>query len=312
MSAEQVAKTSYSFVESKKNKIIVYGSKTKELKNFLTFLLNDNNDVAYVSFSDLNQKDLYYFPAGVYIIHGEDSAFIEYLKVSNTFIFYCPTDKENLINTIEDFSKIYSIIENYNKTINFIFVSTTEVYGKKRNEMLFVDSPLMPNTNKGRAYAMLEHYVYNLPSYKIIRIPELYTDDVETKMKNFINYIRNINIVRIPENKEYINFLYPETLYKAIKILMNSQNKAIVHLTDTPNLTFQTFLQSVAIEFNKKIKTSTKVQTVLLSFSKDIPDIFKYDQNLSIIDQEGFGLNTYKPIKSIIKELIEKIKDKPI
>ena len=312
MSAEQVAKTSYSFVESKKNKIIVYGTKNKEIRNFLSFLLADNNDVAYVSFSELSQKDLYYFPAGVYIIHGEDSAFIEYLKVSNTFIFYCPTDKENLINTIEDFSKIYSIIENYNKTINFIFVSTTEVYGKKRNEMLFVDSPLMPNTNKGRAYAMLEHYVYNLPSYKIIRIPELYTDDVETKMKTFINYIKNINIVRIPENKEYINFLYPETLYKAIKILMNSQNKAIVHLTDTPNLTFQTFLQSVAIEFNKKIKTSTKVQTVLLSFSKDIPDIFKYDQNLSIIDQEGFGLNTYKPIKSIIKELIEKIKDKPI
>ena len=51
MSAEQVAKTSYSFVESKKNKIIVYGTKNKEIRNFLSFLLADNNDVAYVSFS---------------------------------------------------------------------------------------------------------------------------------------------------------------------------------------------------------------------------------------------------------------------
>lgn len=297
------------FIESPKNKIIVCGGKSIETKDFLKSILNDTNDVAYLTLSSLVQNDISVIPAGVYIIQGGDEVFIDYVKKASTFIFYFPNDFNTFQDTFASFSKVYDFIETYNREINFIFVSTTEVYGKKRTGMLFTDSELKPGTKRGIVYQTMEHYVSLLPHYKIIRIPELYTKAVEEEMKSFIAYIKNQSVIKIPSQKEYINFIYTETLNKAIKILINSQYSTIVHLTDTPNLTFQNFIQSVAKIYGKKIKYTTKFNFIISTFKIDIPDVFKYDQNLSTIEQESLGLEEYRTTEMAVKELIEKTKN---
>jgi hypothetical protein len=292
------------FILSPKNKILVYGSKGTQTKELMNFLLNDGNEVAYLSFSELTENDIYTFPIGIYIIKGNDRYISDYLKSANTLIFYCQ-DSCSLKDTVDGFYSVYNLVEKYNKNINFVLVSTTEVYGRKINGMLFADSRLNPSTQKGKEYEIMEYYTYRLPSYKIIRISELYTDKVKKEISDFIDYIKKLHVVKIPQNKEYINFVYPETLYKAIKILMNSQNQIVIHLTDTPSLTFQTFIHTLATLYNKKIKTSTKIQSMFMVFSKNIPNIFKYDQNLSTIEQESFGLTSYKSTTGVVKDLVD-------
>lgn len=292
----------YPFLKGKTKKIIVFANRNENTKKFLDELIKKGYSIAFITEDDLSNLNIKFIPTGTYIVNINDEVLIDYIKGSDNIIFYKmdSLDIENYKNLLTNFYKIYDFVLNYNKEINFIFFSTTDVYGNKRKEMLFPFSQLKPNTKKGKVYEIMEEDIKNLPSGKIIRVPEVLTEKSLKEIKLFANELKYEKKIKIPKNKEYINFVYPQTITNIISLLINSKKSIVIHITDTPGITSQIFLQYFAMIYKKNFVISS-----IPFFSKHIPTAFNYDQNLSTIDQESFGLVKYETENNIMKNLFD-------
>lgn len=283
-----------SFITSKKSKVAVFGEVSVYNKNLISYLLSLGKDVAYILDDDNKTNYIQNVPLGSYVIETSDELLKEYIKISNTFVFYFPTKYKYNDNTVNNFLNICNIIEEVNKNINIIFISSIEVYGTKRDEILFTDSVLKPDTRKGMDFAIMEQRVADFENFKIIRIPELFTEETKKEIIDFLEYLKSMKAIVLPSsNKNYINILSESTLFFAISKMLNYNKPIIINLTDIPNLTFQDFVSIVGKAYMGKEVKFSKIPSMFLPLPKAVPEFFKHNQNLSTIEQEGLGINKY-------------------
>ena len=135
--------------------------------------------------------------------------------------------KERIKVNVEGTKKLLEVCEK-NDIKHFIFTSTCDVYGKKREGALREDSRLMPTDSYGHSKMLAEQAVMKsgLP-YTILRIAPIYGPGFETSMFKVFRALKEGKMVVVGKGSNHLTLVHADDVISAIMLVENDREKSV-------------------------------------------------------------------------------------
>lgn len=189
------------------------------------------------------------------------------------------TEKDFELARKQNFYPIKTIVnyQNYHKDVSLVFISTDYVFNGLKGNYKSIDA-VNPSTNYGKSKVLAENYIIEKsPNFSILR-----AGGIIGKESVFLNWL--IDKIKSNETIElYDNIFTPtpiKSIFKAIKILMNSSKNGIYHVTGKQKLS--------RYEFGNLVKKHFKSSSSELIEVKSDNNNFNFLKDLSLINSEEF------------------------
>tara|TARA_A100001015_G_scaffold295520_1_gene374608 strand:- start:88 stop:933 length:846 start_codon:yes stop_codon:yes gene_type:complete len=247
---------------------------------FNKFLEENQFDVEGTRNSSLNKKL-------TRIDYTNSLAFSDFITKSRPdFIVWCAglkklslTEKDLELARKQNFYPIKTIVDyqNYLKDVSLVFISTDYVFNGLKGNYKSIDA-VNPSTNYGKSKVSAENYIIEKsPNFSILR-----AGGIIGKESVFLNWL--VDKIKLSETIElYDNIFTPtpiKSVFKAIKILMNSSKNGIYHVTGKQKLS--------RYEFGNLVKKHFKSSSSELIEVKCDNNNFNFLKDLSLINSKEF------------------------
>ncbi len=283
------------------------------------FLKNFNNKNVSAFFGDILNRDTI---RGItknidYIIHTYE--FDDGFSTEEDYIYYNLKPLKNILYFSRNIKK-------------FIFISTTEIYGKSKSfKHIFREGDSCnPFSYFGKAKLLCESFILakkHMPSL-IFRIPKLVGGQYNKEFLDLINFIRQGNIRYVNDERNRLEFIHYKDLIRALILGLRLDETGVFNLCTDEFITQSNFYKKIAeklnVSFSFKYITSTlamltyKIREILktkndFGLSPSMAKFLSTDLACSNekIKEKLIFKNVYS-IHDIISELVEEFNNEKI
>jgi len=215
------------------------------------------------------------------------------------------------INTGRTLDELRNTLELSKSVIRFIYISSTEVYGKNEDMLKFVKPhPVTVNRNTllaGEQYCNFYRQNYGLNTL-ILRVPFIYgPDEKSTLLQSILNDCIHQKNIELPAGEDtIINFLHAEDVADFIKRVLDEGHRSrtpVIDLSSADNLTFRELVELLEFDFPG---INTKFNETHTIFTQPV-EISGARSEFDWIVQHKFSEELPKMIESIIDVDVPKI-----